>query len=50
MCARLVGCNYHTALRVLMRLCIERKVERALRDSGGVGSHPGFAYTWRAEQ
>ena len=47
MCARLVGCSYYTALRVLMRLCMERKVDRALRDSGGMGSHPGFAYTWR---
>ena len=49
MCARLVECRYYTAGRVLMRLCVERKVSRALRDSGGVGSHPGFAYTWREQ-
>ena len=47
MCARLVECNYYTAGRVLMRLCVERKVDRAIRDSEGRQSHPGFAYTWR---
>jgi hypothetical protein len=49
MCARLVECSYYTAGRVLMRLCVERKVDRAIRDSGGLKSHPGFAYTWREQ-
>jgi hypothetical protein len=50
MVARLVECSYHTAARVLMQLCVERKVSRAIRDSGGMQSHPGFAYTWREDQ
>ena len=49
MCARLVECNYFTAARVLMRLSVERKVSRQIRDSGGMQSHPGFAYTWREQ-
>jgi len=49
MCARLVECSYYTAGRVLMRLSVERKVDRAIRDSGGLKSHPGFAYTWREQ-
>lgn len=49
MVARLVECNYYTAGRVLMRLCVERKVDRAIRDSEGRQSHPGFAYTWREQ-
>jgi hypothetical protein len=49
MCARLVECSYYTAGRVLMRLCVEQKTERRLRDSGGAEGHPGFAYTWREQ-
>jgi hypothetical protein len=49
MCARLVECNYFTAASVLMRLSVEQKTERRLRDSGGAEGHPGFEYLWRDE-
>ena len=47
MAARLVGANYYTASRVLLRLCVEQKAERRLRDSGGAEGHPGFEFIWR---
>jgi hypothetical protein len=47
MAARLVGANYYSESRVLLRLCVEQKAERRLRDSGGAEGHPGFEFIWR---